>query len=94
MTLPDWTRCCMGIAPFSRPGRPPIRTLLDPLAGSVPGGYRDWWDEPDDQAELRAQGEAIERRLVARALLLGMVWQGEILEERRQRERERERRRS
>jgi hypothetical protein len=33
---------------------PPLRF---PVRG-VPGGWRDWWDDPDDSAEFRARAEA------------------------------------
>jgi hypothetical protein len=62
-----------------------------PVRG-VPGGWRDWWDDPDDGAELRARAETAECRQTMRAEVLGAVWQGEIREERRQGEQERRRR--
>jgi hypothetical protein len=40
----------------------------------VPGGWRDWWDEPDDHAELRAHAEAADRRQLVRADQLGRIW--------------------
>jgi hypothetical protein len=51
------------------------------------GGWRDPWDEPDDSAQLRAQVEAAERRLMDQADGLGQGWRAEILEERRQADR-------
>jgi predicted RNA-binding Zn ribbon-like protein len=62
-----------------------------PVRG-VPGGWRDWWDDPDDTAELSARAEVLERRHLARAAVLGRRWQREIREEQRQHERERSRR--
>jgi hypothetical protein len=47
----------------------------------VPGGWRDPWDEPDDHAELRARAEAIKRRQMQRAELLGVVWRAQIAAE-------------
>jgi hypothetical protein len=52
-------------------------------ARGVPGGWRDWWDEPLDHAALRVEAEAAERRLLSAALVLGAAWQGEIRAERR-----------
>ena len=49
----------------------PYRKLL--TANGVPGGCRDLWDDPDDQAELRVQVEAIERRQLHQAAVLGVV---------------------
>ena len=54
----------------------------------VAGGWRDCWDDPDDHAQLRTQSEAIERRQQRLAEVLGVVWQGEIREERRERRRQ------
>ena len=75
---------------------PPTLLLYAPTplarCGGVPGGWRDWWDDPDDSAQLRAKAEASERRQLRRAAVLGVVWQGEIAEERQQRARERRRR--
>jgi hypothetical protein len=45
---------------------------------AVPGGWREWWDDPDDHAELRASAEATERRHPARAEYLGVVWHQEL----------------
>ena len=72
---------------------PVSRAQEDPIRGE-PGGWREWWDDPDDSAELRARAEVAEQRQVTRAELLGVVWQGEILEERRRVGRERTRLRS
>jgi hypothetical protein len=65
---------------------PPGRTSYRPAAPrrGVPGGWRDWWDEPDDCAELQAKAEVIERRFAVTAERLGQIWQTEIREERRQ----------
>ena len=62
--------------------------MRDLLAGYVPGGWRDWWDDPDDSAELRARGEETENRLTSKALVLGRVWQREVADERQHAERE------
>jgi hypothetical protein len=62
---------------------PSRRTEHFPVRG-VPGGWRDWWDEPDDCAELQAKAEVIERRFAVTAERLGQIWQTEIREERRQ----------
>lgn len=51
-----------------------------PIRG-VPGGWRDWWDDPDDSAQLRAQAEADERRQVATAVRIGQRWQREVARE-------------
>ena len=60
---------------------------------AVPGGWRDVWDDPDDHAELRAQAEAAERRLMSRALVLGVLLQDEVQQERLTAERDWSRRR-
>ena len=39
-----------------------------------PGGWRGPWADPDDHAELRALGEAIEPRLTLRVQELGRQW--------------------
>jgi hypothetical protein len=52
-----------------------------PVRG-VAGGWRDWWDDPDDSAELRDRGEAIERRQTRLAEVLGVAWRREIERER------------
>jgi hypothetical protein len=65
---------------------------IAPVRG-VPGGWRDWWDDPDDSAELRAIGEAAERRLEARVATMAPAWQQEIVAERRRADRARSRRR-
>jgi hypothetical protein len=54
----------------------------------VPGGWRDWWDEPDDHAQFRAQAEACERRQLARVEVLSVAWRGEVRAERRRQERQ------
>jgi hypothetical protein len=51
--------------------------LTFPVRG-VPGAWRDWWDEPDDSAKLRARAEAAERRQMAKAEVLGVVWRQEL----------------
>ena len=51
-----------------------------PVRGT-PGGYRDWWDGPDDHAELRARAEATERRQLKRAEILGAAWRAQIAAE-------------
>ena len=43
--------------------------------------------EPDDHAQLRARAEAIERRQLQRAEVLGTVWWGEIRAEQRRKRR-------
>ena len=48
-----------------------------PLRG-VLGGWRDPWDSPHDHAQLRANAEVIERRQLAQAERLGMVWRQEL----------------
>ena len=59
--------------------------LSFPVCG-VPGGWRDVWDDPDDHAQLLARAEAAERRQLARAEVLSVVWQREIrAEQKRQR---------
>jgi hypothetical protein len=58
----------------------------------VPGGWRDWWDDPDDHAQLRTRAETAERRLEATAARIGRRWQREITRERKHRERARKRR--
>lgn len=57
----------------------------------VPGGWRDIWDDPDDSAALRAQGEAVERRQEAFAAVDGPRWRAEAVAERRERQREQRR---
>jgi hypothetical protein len=47
----------------------------------VAGGWRDWWDDPADHAELRAQAVATERRLAATAERIGRRWQRQIAAE-------------
>ncbi len=47
----------------------------------TPGGWRDWWDDPDDVAALRAQAEARERHRDANASREGKRWQAEIAAE-------------
>src|SRR5687768_3366078 len=47
------------------------------FAGFVPGGWRDWWDDPNDQAEQRARAENAERKHMTRAAVLGQVWRAE-----------------
>ena len=54
----------------------------------VPGGWRDRWDDPDDSAQLLARAEAADRRQARHAARLGVIWQGEIQEERRRQERQ------
>src|SRR5688500_16845868 len=41
--------------------------------GLSPGVCRDWWDDPDYHVQLRAEAEAAEDCLVARALWLGAL---------------------
>ena len=53
------------------------RDLPFPVRG-VPGGWRDCWNDPDDSADLRACGEAIEHLTLARALWLGALLRQEI----------------
>jgi hypothetical protein len=48
----------------------------------IPGGWRDRWDDPDDSAELRDRGEAIERRQTRLAEVLGVAWRRAIERER------------
>ena len=40
--------------------------MSDPPASfrvrGVPGGWRDWWDQPDDSVQLRARAEVANRR--------------------------------
>jgi hypothetical protein len=62
--------------------------LSCPVRG-VPGGWRDWWDDPDDSGALQARGDAIERRQTQRAADLGVAWQRKIREEHQQAARER-----
>ena len=58
----------------------------------MPSGWRDWWDDPDDHAELRTQAELAERQCLARMQVISRRWQGEILAECRRADRERSRR--
>lgn len=51
-----------------------------PVRG-VAGGWHDRWESPDDHAELRVQGEAIERRIEATAAQLGARLRREIARE-------------
>jgi hypothetical protein len=39
---------------------------------------RDWWDDPDDSAELRATVEATECQQTQRAEVLGAAWRQEV----------------
>jgi hypothetical protein len=48
-----------------------------PVRGTS-GGWRDWWDDPDDSAELRARVEATERQQTQRAEVLGVAWRQEL----------------
>jgi hypothetical protein len=48
----------------------------------VAGGWRDWWDDPDDSTQLRTQAAAVEQRLEATAVRIGRRWQREIARER------------
>jgi hypothetical protein len=45
-----------------------------PVRG-IAGGWRDWWDEPDDSAVLRSRVEAAEAHLLARVAITGRRWQ-------------------
>lgn len=54
---------------MARTGRPRRNTTPFPVRGTL-GGYRDWWDDLDDHAELRARVEAAERRMLAAVRLL------------------------
>lgn len=51
-----------------------------PIRG-IPGGHRDWWDDSDDHAELRARGEATEHRQMRLAEVLGVAWRAQIADE-------------
>jgi hypothetical protein len=44
----------------------------------TPAGWRDWWDDPDDSAELRATVEATERQQGRLVELLGAAWRQEV----------------
>jgi hypothetical protein len=63
-----------------------VLALAFPTRG-VPGGWRGWWDDPNDHAEVRAQAEAVEQRLEAKMARIGRRWQREILQEQQQRRR-------
>jgi hypothetical protein len=62
-----------GEAPGSGQPQRPVR--------SVPGGWRDRWDDPDDSAELRARGEALKRWQTRLAEVLGVAWRQEFEQE-------------
>jgi hypothetical protein len=47
----------------------------------MPGGWRDRWDDPDDSAEPRARGEALERLQTRLAEVLGVAWRQEFEQE-------------
>jgi hypothetical protein len=53
----------------------------------VAGGWREWWNDPDDHAELRARAEASKCRQTRRTEVLGVMWQGEIRAEQRRKRR-------
>jgi hypothetical protein len=58
------------------------QTPAFPTRGT-PTGWRDWWDDPDDSAELRAHAEAAEHEIEARVATMAPAWQQEIVAERR-----------
>jgi hypothetical protein len=57
-----------------------MREIAFPTRG-VAGGWRDWWDDPDDSAELRAKVAASEAHLLARVAITGQRWQREMQQE-------------
>jgi len=58
-------------APFSAPIR------------GVPGGFRDWWDAPDEAATLRERAEDERRRLLVAARRECRQWRSELARERK-----------
>ncbi len=47
-----------------------------PVRGT-PGGYRDRWDGPDEAAVARAEMDAVEGRVLARAAAIGAALRAE-----------------
>jgi hypothetical protein len=67
--------------PLERIAHPELTAEL--ITEAMPGGWRDPWDEPDDAAKLRADGQAIVCRQLSRTAVIGRCWQREIRDERK-----------